>query len=72
MMKALQTHEEGHAEIARNWAPVIHERLLGKPKKKIGALYRKAMLEVKKAQRTYDNKTKHGINQGVSLDITIQ
>lgn len=71
MGEALRTHENGHADIARSWAPVLKERLLNQPEADIETLWNEALAEHEAEQATYDADTEHGRTQGVSLDTSI-
>jgi len=72
MLKALEAHEEEHAEIARQWAPKIQEGLLGLPKKRADKKFEQLKKQVEKETEKFDKRTKHGQNEGVNLDLSIQ
>ena len=72
MLTALETHEEGHADIARTWAATMQTRLLGQRGGRVAQRYNQTMAAIKRAQDEFDKKTKHGQNQGVSLDRSIK
>ena len=67
MMTALRAHEEHHAEIGRKWAPLFQTRLLGKLKSKIAAEHKKILADFMKEVKQYDDDTKHGQTEGVTL-----
>ena len=71
MVGCLQTHEDGHADIARNWAPQLQERLLGQPEADATTLWNQGKADHESEQQTYDGDTSHGETQGVSLDTSI-
>ena len=72
MLKALEKHEADHADLARKWAPVFKERLLNQKENNVKARHKQALQEVDKETKDFDDKTKHGQSQGVSLDTTIK
>jgi predicted secreted Zn-dependent protease len=72
MLEALQGHEDGHADIARRWAPIFKERLLNQQEKNVKGRYQRTLQEVNKDTKDFDDRTQHGQTQGVSLDISIQ
>jgi|GEM_PF-3063464 len=72
MLEALGVHEEKHAEIARNWAPKIKERLLGLPGSRVTPKFKQLKKKVEKETEKFDKQTKHGHNEGVNLDLSIQ
>jgi hypothetical protein len=72
MLRALATHEEGHADIARDWAPTVRERLLNRPEGNVQQRYSQVLGEVRTDQDRYDDQTNHGQTQGVSLDLSIE
>jgi predicted secreted Zn-dependent protease len=71
MLGALRTHEDGHADIAREWAPTVKQRLLGVPEGNVASRYSQVLGEVRTRQQEYDDETQHGQTQGVSLDLSI-
>jgi hypothetical protein len=71
MLAALEAHEEGHAAIARRWAPTVKERLLGQPEGDVEGRYNTVFAEVVAEQDQYDDDTEHGQTQGVSLDAGV-
>ncbi|MBN2394142.1 MAG: DUF922 domain-containing protein [Anaerolineae bacterium] len=72
MMTALEKHENGHADIARKWAPVFKQRLLKQRENRLQTRFNQTLRKVKKENKQYDQKTKHGQNEGVTLDISIK
>ena len=72
MLDALQAHEQGHAAIARRWAPTFQERLLGQRESRIQQRFDQTLKNAKKEQKQFDQRTRHGQTQGVSLDTSIQ
>ncbi len=72
MLHALRAHEEGHADIARKWAPLFKDRLLRQPEDKLKEKYQNALDDLQAESDKYDQDTQHGQNQNVSLDTTIQ
>ena len=72
MMRALEAHEEGHAEIARQWAPTVKERLLNQREGNVEQRYNQVFVQVRAEQDDYDDRTHHGQTQGVSLDLSIE
>lgn len=72
MLTALEIHEDGHADIARTWAATTQTRLLGQRGGRVAQRYSQTMDAIKRAQDEFDKKTKHGQNQGVSLDLSIK
>jgi predicted secreted Zn-dependent protease len=71
MMGALRTHEDGHADIAREWAPTVRERLLGVQEGNVASRYSQVRGQVQTRQNEYDGQTQHGQTQGVSLDLSV-
>jgi predicted secreted Zn-dependent protease len=71
MMGALRTHENGHADIAREWAPTVRERLLGVQEGNVASRYSQVRGQVQTRQDEYDTQTQHGQTQGVSLDLSV-
>jgi predicted secreted Zn-dependent protease len=71
MMGALRTHENGHADIAREWAPTVRERLLGVQEGNVASRYNQVRGQVQARQDEYDDQTQHGQTQGVSLDLSV-
>jgi predicted secreted Zn-dependent protease len=71
MMGALRTHEDGHADIAREWAPTVRERLLGVQESNVASRYSQVRGQVQTRQDEYDDQTQHGQTQGVSLDLSV-
>jgi len=71
MLQALETHEEGHAAIARTWAPTIKQRLLDQSEGDVETEYNTVFAEVVTEQDEYDADTTHGQTQGVSLDLSV-
>ena len=63
----LQAHEEHHTEIGSSWVPIFQQRLLGKAKNKFELEHNKVLASFIKAVKKYDDKTKHGQTEGVSL-----
>lgn len=72
MLKALEKHEEDHADIARNWAPRFKARLLNQRSNSVERRYNQTLEKVDKETKQFDQKTKHGQTQGVNLDINIK
>ncbi len=72
MIAALRAHEEGHAEIARRWAPVFKDRLLNQLQGNLQQRFNQTLRQADAEQRQYDADTQHGRTQGVSLDTSIQ
>jgi len=72
MLQALQTHEEEHAAIARRWAPTFQQRLLGQRENRVQQRFDQVLRDAKKEQKQFDQRTRHGQTQGVSLDTSIQ
>ncbi len=72
MLTALETHEDGHADIARTWAATMQTRLLGQRGGRVAQRHSQTRAAIKRAQDEFDKKTKHGQNQGVSLDLSIK
>ncbi len=72
MLTALRKHEDGHADIARKWAPIFKDRMLGQPEGSLKGKYQKALDDLNKEEKKFDDDTTHGQTQGVSLDTTIQ
>lgn len=72
MLAALRAHEDRHAEIARNWAPVFKERMLNQRQSRLARTYQQVLREMEKEQKKYDKDTTHGQSEGVTLDLTIQ
>jgi len=72
MISALEAHENGHTEIARRWAPIFKEKLLGVAEDKVQQRYDKTKAAVDKETGKYDQETQHGKSKGVNLDITIE
>lgn len=72
MLEALQGHEEEHAEIARRWAPVFKERLLNLRAGRVGQRYNQLLKKVDKETKEFDQRTRHGRTQGVTLDKSIE
>jgi predicted secreted Zn-dependent protease len=72
MLTVLRKHEDGHADIARKWAPIFKGRLLSQPEEKADSIYKQALQELDDESKKYDADTKHGQAQGVSLDTSIQ
>lgn len=73
MLTALRDiHEEGHAEIARKWAPRIRQELLGQKASDVASCFEQLSAQVAEDQKRYDQQTDHGRAQGVTLDTSIQ
>jgi hypothetical protein len=71
MLRALRGHEDGHADIARKWAPIFKDRLLKQPEDQVSDKYQKTLDDLNAESDKYDDDTQHGQTQGVSLDTTI-
>lgn len=67
MLTALRAHEEKHAAIARQWAPILQRRLLGQRVAQVEAAYQRVLTKVKRATAQYDQKSDHGRREGVTL-----
>lgn len=72
MISALEAHENGHAEIARRWAPIFKEKMMGVSEGKVQQRYDETKAAVGKETNKYDKETSHGKSKGVTLDITVQ
>jgi predicted secreted Zn-dependent protease len=72
MLAALQGHEEKHAALARTWAPIFKQRMLGLDETKVADKHTSTLAEVDKATKKYDDASKHGQTEGVSLDRSIK
>ncbi len=72
MLGCLQTHEDGHARIARPWARTLQHRLLNQPVANLSTIWEQVRAEHKNVQDEYDTRTQHGQTQGVTLDTSIQ
>lgn len=71
-MGALDTHENGHADLARQWAPRLREALLGQPEADLPVLWDQAKADHEQAQADYDATTNHGATQGAVLDVNAE
>jgi predicted secreted Zn-dependent protease len=71
MLGCLRTHENGHADIARDWAPTLQQRLLNQPEADLARIWQTSLADHETAQHDYDTRTRHGQTQGVSLDTSI-
>lgn len=72
MLGCLRTHENGHAKIARSWAPKLQKRLFNQPEGDIETLWTDNLDKHESQQKKYDTDTKHGQTQGVTLDTSIK
>lgn len=72
MIEALHRHEDEHAAIARRWAPIFKERLLGQREGRVQARHQQTLREVDTETEAFDNRTQHGQTQGVTLDLSIE
>lgn len=72
MVRALRTHEDGHAAIARRWAPTFKQRMLNQSEEDLEDTFNQVLGEVDDEQEQFDDRTQHGQTQGVSLDTSIQ
>jgi predicted secreted Zn-dependent protease len=72
MLRALRTHENGHAAIARRWAPTFKQRMLNQPEGDLEGTFNQVLGEADAEQGQFDTRTSHGQTQGVSLDTSIQ
>ncbi len=72
MMAALKKHELGHYTRAKRWAPKLKARLVGQPAAEEATIFDKFKSDAKAVQEAYDDATKHGQTQGVSLDLSIK
>jgi len=72
MLQALRRHEDGHAGIARRWAPVFQERLFDRDEADVPQEGAAVEAEAQAEQDQFDVDTAHGQNSGVSLDTSIQ
>lgn len=71
MITALRGHENHHADIARRWAPIFKDNILGQPGGQAAAKYQQTLNRMEREQRDYDTTSRHGQTEGVSLDTTI-
>lgn len=71
MIAALRGHEDRHADIARRWAPTFKDNILGQRAGRAAARYQQTLNQMEQEQRNYDATSRHGQNEGVSLDTTI-
>lgn len=72
MLEALEAHEEQHADIARAWMPIMQEKLLGLRGNRVDPRFEQLKKQVDKETKKFDKQTKHGQNEGVNLDLSIQ
>ena len=72
MLDALQQHEMDHADIARQWAPRFKARLLNQRSNSVERRYNQTLEKVNHETKHFDEKTKHGHTQGISLDFSIK
>ncbi len=72
MIRALQTHENGHRRIAEKRASIVREGLLGQAEGDVQTKFEELRGQVQDEFDQYDADTSHGQTQGVSLDISIQ
>jgi predicted secreted Zn-dependent protease len=72
MLGCLRTHENGHVDIARSWAPTLQQRLFNQPEADLGSLWEAGLADHQTEQDAYDTRTQHGQTQGVTLDLSIQ
>jgi predicted secreted Zn-dependent protease len=70
MLTVLRRHEERHAEIGREWAEMMQNRLVGIDESDFGSISGQLQVEAQQAQDAYDASSQHGQNEGVSLDLT--
>ncbi len=71
MLQALRRHEDGHADIARKWAPIFQERLIDHDEADVAQEGAAVEAESQAEQDQFDVDTAHGQNSGVSLDLSI-
>ena len=72
MLTALKTHENNHDKIARRWASVIRNSLVGKKESQLEDKFTKAVGKAQQAHDKYDKKTQNGKTEGVKLDLSIE
>jgi predicted secreted Zn-dependent protease len=72
MLRALRDHEDGHANIGRSRGPKIREGLLDQEESALDQIMSQLEAEAQKEQDDFDQKTNHGQNQGVNLDVSIK
>lgn len=71
-MGALEVHENGHADRAREWAPRLRDALLGQPEDALPDLWEQTKAQHEEAQAAYDAETNHGRTQGSDLNLSVE
>jgi hypothetical protein len=72
MLEVLRGHEDHHAAIARRWAVIFKDRMLGVPVSTVSSRYDEVFEEMQAEQDQFDEQTDHGQSEGVRLDTSIE